>query len=300
MTLSIIRFLNRKKQFDKKKTFKPSEWVQNHIDSLNDKFYQIKKDNYIWGHEEGQKDNLPSNRWLIMPLIILGPALYFLSKSPSSRAKGLLSELMVKFDVDLDGGDVEGGLEERDHLVPPFLLRPPSASAPVRRPPPLHSWNRWRSGVSLKRHFAAASNLTARMTLINRIFLLPNPFQNGRMVDYSWLLSSAFFVEYCNTANLFRQVKDCVLKQLCLLRRFSFTKLLLTRFQKGQVCYAAPYMLQKYNTKNRAKRSKFRRRKSFKVYWTSYIFVYLFFGGVLWLFPYFFLLYCFSFCAFVF
>ena len=73
-----------------------------------------------------------------MPLIILGPALYFLSKSPSSRAKGLLSELIVKFDVDLDGGDVEGGLEERDHLVPPFLLRPPSASAPVRQPPTTH------------------------------------------------------------------------------------------------------------------------------------------------------------------
>ena len=36
-------------------------------------------------------------------------------------------------DVDLDGFDVVGELEERDHLV---LLRPPSASAPVRQPPP--------------------------------------------------------------------------------------------------------------------------------------------------------------------
>ena len=36
-------------------------------------------------------------------------------------------------DVDLDGFDVVGELEERDHLV---LLRPPSASAPVRQPSP--------------------------------------------------------------------------------------------------------------------------------------------------------------------
>ena len=36
--------------------------------------------------------------------------------------------------VDLDAGDVVGELEERDHLV---LLRPPSASAPVRQPSPL-------------------------------------------------------------------------------------------------------------------------------------------------------------------
>ena len=35
--------------------------------------------------------------------------------------------------VDLDAGDVVGELEERDHLV---LLRPPSASAPVRQPSP--------------------------------------------------------------------------------------------------------------------------------------------------------------------
>ena len=55
-------------------------------------------------------------------------------------------------------------------------------------PPPLHSWNRWRSGVSLKWHFAAASNMTAQMTLKNRIFLLPNPFQNGRVVDLQLLL----------------------------------------------------------------------------------------------------------------
>ena len=42
--------------------------------------------------------------------VINGPALYFLSKSPSSRAKGLFSELILKLDVDLDGGDVEGKL----------------------------------------------------------------------------------------------------------------------------------------------------------------------------------------------
>ena len=38
--------------------------------------------------------------------VINGPALYFLSKSPSSRANGLFSELILK--LDLDGGDVEG------------------------------------------------------------------------------------------------------------------------------------------------------------------------------------------------
>ena len=76
-------------------------------------------------------------------------------------------------DVDLDGFGVVGELEERDHLV---LLRPPSASAPVRQPSPsLHSWNRWRSGICHQRsgtHSMCHKHTETETGLIRRIFAL--------------------------------------------------------------------------------------------------------------------------------
>ena len=71
------------------------------------------------------------------------PALYLLSKSPSSREKRLFSELILKLELDLDWEDVEGklGPGKRDHLVStvPLAASPPLPTylglCSVRQPP---------------------------------------------------------------------------------------------------------------------------------------------------------------------
>ena len=87
--------------------------------------------------------------------VINGPALYFLSKSPSSRAKGLFSELILKrWRWSCWRGRWRcTGTQWREgspgvHRSSCGLLSLPRPLLPSGNPP-LHSWNRWRSLVQV-------------------------------------------------------------------------------------------------------------------------------------------------------
>ena len=123
----------------------------------------------MWGHLERQQEDLPSKRWLI------GPALYFLSKSPSSLEKWLFSELILNLKM-LTLMALMLWVNWRRGITW-FSCGLPRPLLPSGNPPPsLHSWNRWRSGMKCHQrsgtHSMCHKHTETETGLIRGIFTL--------------------------------------------------------------------------------------------------------------------------------